>query len=50
MLDFKLYMMYTRVFRRKLIFTIFGSVIVFSFIYSLAVQLFWMQLTPATAG
>ena len=41
MLDLKLYLMYTRVFRRELIFTIFGSVIVLSFIYSVAIQLFW---------
>jgi len=47
MLDLKLYLMYTRVFRRKLIFTIFGSVIVLSFIYSVAIQLFWAQLPPA---
>jgi uncharacterized membrane protein YraQ (UPF0718 family) len=41
MLDFKLYMMYTRVFRPKLIWTIFGAVIVQVFLYSVAVHYFW---------
>lgn len=38
MLDLKLYMMYTRVFRPRLIYTIFGSVIVQAFIYSYVVN------------
>jgi hypothetical protein len=41
MLDFKLYMMYTRVFRQRLIWTIMISVIVQVFIYSLIVHLVW---------
>src|SRR5262249_61537482 len=41
MLDLKLYMMYTRVFRPKLIWTIFGSVIVQVFLYSLITQYVW---------
>jgi hypothetical protein len=49
MLDIKLYFLYTRVFRRKLIFTIFGSVIVLSFIYSLLVHQLWLAMQPATA-
>ena len=32
------------------IFTIFGSVIVFSFIYAVLVHWFWRQLIPASAG
>jgi uncharacterized protein len=41
MLDFKLYFMYTRVFRTRLIWTIFLSVIVQTFVYSYAVHLIW---------
>jgi uncharacterized membrane protein YraQ (UPF0718 family) len=41
MLDFKLYSMYTRVFRQRLIWTIFGSVIVLTFVYSLIVYFAW---------
>jgi uncharacterized membrane protein YraQ (UPF0718 family) len=41
MLDFKLYMMYTRVFRPKLIWTIFGSVIIQTLLYSYAVHFVW---------
>jgi uncharacterized membrane protein YraQ (UPF0718 family) len=49
MLDLKLYMMYTRVFRPRLIYTVFGSVIVLSFIYSLFVHFVWLNL-PTIAG
>ncbi len=41
MLDFKLYFMYTRVFKTRLIWTIFLSVIVQTFIYSYAVHMIW---------
>jgi uncharacterized protein len=41
MLDFKLYMMYTRVFRPRLIFTIITSVVIQVFVYSLIVHLIW---------
>lgn len=44
MLDFKLYFMYTRVFRAKLIYTIFGSVIVLTLIYSLVIYFGWQAL------
>jgi uncharacterized protein len=50
MLDFKLYFMYTRVFRTRLIWTIFLSVIVQTFLYSYALHLIWenygAQLQP----
>ncbi len=53
MLDFKLYFMYTRVFRARLIWTIFLSVIVQTFLYSLAVHVIWehygADLQPTTA-
>jgi uncharacterized membrane protein YraQ (UPF0718 family) len=42
MLDLKLYMMYTRVFRPRLIWTVFGSVIVLTLIYSLVVHYAWV--------
>ncbi len=48
MLDFKLYMMYTRVFRPRLIYTIFLSVIVLTLVYSLALHAIWINL-PLTA-
>jgi uncharacterized membrane protein YraQ (UPF0718 family) len=41
MLDFKLYMMYTRVFRPRLIWTIILAVVVQVFLYGLLVHLFW---------
>ncbi|HEV3255938.1 MAG TPA: permease [Gemmataceae bacterium] len=41
MLDFKLYMMYTRVFRPRLIWTIIVSVVVQVFIYSLITHFIW---------
>jgi uncharacterized membrane protein YraQ (UPF0718 family) len=44
MLDFKLYSMYTRVFRPRLIFTIFGSVVVFTFLYSVLLYFGWQAI------
>jgi uncharacterized membrane protein YraQ (UPF0718 family) len=44
MLDFKLYSMYTRVFRPRLIFTIFGSVFVLTFIFSVILYIIWQTL------
>jgi uncharacterized membrane protein YraQ (UPF0718 family) len=41
MLDFKLYFMYTRVFRPRLIYTIILSVVVQVFVYSVLVHLWW---------
>jgi uncharacterized membrane protein YraQ (UPF0718 family) len=41
MLDFKLYFMYTRVFRPRLIWTIICSVVIQVFIYSVLVHLWW---------
>ena len=46
MLDLKLYMMYTRVFRPRLIFTIFLSVIVQVFAYSYVTHVLWEQYAP----
>lgn len=49
MLDLKLYMMYTRVFRTRLIWTIFGSVIVLTIVYSVAVHYLWVAfVVPST--
>jgi uncharacterized membrane protein YraQ (UPF0718 family) len=52
MLDFKLYSMYTRVFKPRLIYTIFGSVIVLTFIFSTVVYFAWeaFAVAPKTAG
>ncbi len=41
MMDLKLYAMYTRIFRPRLIFTIYTSVLVQVFVYSLGVHWFW---------
>lgn len=41
MLDFKLYFMYTRVFRPRLIWTIITAVVIQVFIYSLLLHFFW---------
>jgi uncharacterized membrane protein YraQ (UPF0718 family) len=41
MIDFKLYFMYTRVFRPRLIWTIFSAVLVQVFFYSLLLHFFW---------
>jgi uncharacterized membrane protein YraQ (UPF0718 family) len=46
MLDLKLYMMYTRVFRPRLIYTIFISVIVLTFVFSYATHLLWEYYAP----
>jgi uncharacterized membrane protein YraQ (UPF0718 family) len=50
MVDLKLYMMYTRVFRPKLIWTIFGAVIVQVFIYSYITHLLWQTYAPVLLG
>jgi uncharacterized membrane protein YraQ (UPF0718 family) len=47
MLDLKLYLMYTRVFRPRLIYTIFLSVIVQVFVYSYVTHLLWERYAPA---
>jgi uncharacterized membrane protein YraQ (UPF0718 family) len=46
MLDFKLYLMYTRVFRPRLIYTIFLAVIVQVFVYSYITHLLWEHYAP----
>jgi uncharacterized membrane protein YraQ (UPF0718 family) len=46
MLDLKLYLMYTRVFRPRLIWTIFLSVILQTFVYCYAVHLLWERYAP----
>jgi len=46
MLDFKLYAMYTRVFRPRLIWTIFGSVIIQVFVYATIVHYVWEAIAP----
>src|SRR5262249_4736770 len=46
MLDFKLYMMYTRVFRPRLIWTIIISVVVQVLIYALIVHFIWEDVLP----
>jgi len=50
MLDFKLYAMYTRVFRPRLIWTIFGAVIVQVFIYANIVHYLWETFAPHLTG
>jgi len=52
MLDFKLYLMYTRVFRTRLIWTIILAVVVQVFTYSLATHYLWdsMRSTPAVTS
>ena len=50
MLDFKLYAMYTRVFRPRLIWTIFGAVIVQVFIYANIVHYLWETFAPSMFG
>jgi uncharacterized membrane protein YraQ (UPF0718 family) len=56
MLDFKLYMMYTRVFRPRLIWTIIASVVVQVFLWSLLTHFAWeayvarVTATPAPAA
>lgn len=46
MLDLKLYMMYTRVFRPRLIYTIFLSVIIQVFVYSYVTHVLWERYAP----
>jgi hypothetical protein len=46
MLDLKLYLMYTRVFRPRLIYTIFLSVIVQVYAYSYVTHLLWEHYAP----
>ena len=46
MLDFKLYFLYTRVFRPRLILTIFAAVIVQVFLYSLVLHWYWETFHP----
>jgi uncharacterized membrane protein YraQ (UPF0718 family) len=41
MLDFKLYFMYTRIFRPRLILVIYASIVSQCFVYSLGVHYFW---------
>jgi uncharacterized membrane protein YraQ (UPF0718 family) len=50
MMDFKLYFMYTRVFKRRLIWTIITSVIVQVFVYSLILHLIWETYGPGFMG
>jgi uncharacterized membrane protein YraQ (UPF0718 family) len=54
MLDLKLYMMYTRVFRPRLIWTIIVSVVIQVLVYSFLVHLLWSNyghlLAPPAAG
>lgn len=54
MLDIKLYLMYTRVFRPRLIFTIIGWVVVQVFVYSMLLHYLWPLLglpyAPTSAG
>lgn len=47
MMDLKLYMLYTRVFRPRLIATIFGAVMVQVFIWSLVVHYIWQAYKPS---
>ncbi len=50
MMDLKLYMLYTRVFRPRLIWTIFGTVLVQVFVYSLVVHYLWERYGPSVTG
>src|SRR5262249_52858759 len=50
MLDFKLYLMYTRVFRPRLIWTIISSVVVQVFLYSLLTHYLWEAYGPAASS
>jgi len=49
MLDFKLYLMYTRVFRTRLIWTIILTVVVQVFLFSLATHYVWNSLAASTS-
>jgi uncharacterized membrane protein YraQ (UPF0718 family) len=46
MLDFKLYFMYTRVFRPRLIWTIITAVVIQVLIYSVVVHYLWEHFAP----
>jgi uncharacterized protein len=46
MFDIKLYMMYTRVFRPRLIWTIILAVVVQVFVYCLLLHLYWQAYHP----
>ena len=46
MFDLKLYMMYTRVFKPKLIWTIIISVVIQVFLYTMILHGFWENLGP----
>ena len=46
MIDFKLYFMYTRIFRPRLILTIYGAVLVQVFLYSVATHYWWEKYAP----
>jgi uncharacterized membrane protein YraQ (UPF0718 family) len=48
MLDFKLYMMFTRVYRPRLIWTIIPSTVLQVLIYCLIVKYLWQWFGPAT--
>ena len=50
MLDFKLFLMYTRVFRQRLIWTIIASVVVQVLLYSLLVHFVWEHYWLAAAA
>jgi uncharacterized membrane protein YraQ (UPF0718 family) len=50
MLDLKLYAMYTRVFRPRLIWTIFGAVTVQVFIYANIIHYLWEKYAPQLPG
>jgi uncharacterized protein len=50
MFDFKLLLMFTRVFRRRLIVTIILSVSIQVFVYSLAVHYLWPTIHPSAAA
>jgi uncharacterized membrane protein YraQ (UPF0718 family) len=50
MLDIKLYIMYTRVFRRRLIWTIILSVVVQVFLYTLLLHYVWNMFWGPTSG
>ncbi len=50
MMDLKLYMLYTRVFRPRLIFTIFGSVFIQVFLLSIVVHYLWGYYFPLPHG
>jgi uncharacterized membrane protein YraQ (UPF0718 family) len=46
MFDFKLLLMFTRVFRKRVIVTIFLSVFIQVFVYTMAVHYLWQYIDP----